>query len=498
MPNVDATAEDLKYVTKDELEASICQDSFYEFVQRFWDVVIPEKPIWNWHIEVICDEMQKVAERVFAGLPKENDLLINVPPGSSKSTVCSIMFPAWVWTREPSFSTICGSYSYTLAVELSMKSRDIIQSDKYQRLWPDVQLRFDANRLDRFRNIDKGMRFTTSTGGTVTGFHGHFLIVDDPLNPQEAVSDAELKKANDWIGRTLSTRKVEKSITPTILIMQRLHEDDPSQNMLDKAEEGKTTVRHINLPAEYSEVNKNEVRPRSLRRRYTPDPDKEGWFLLDLQRMDRKVLEEAEAQLLEYGYAGQFLQRPVPLGGGDFDVDKMLIGEPPASDNDWVRKVRYWDKAGTHAGGCFTVGVLMGLDVNNFTWVLDVIRVQLNSWEREQLMKQTARLDGVDVRIGIEQEGGSGGKESAESTVRNMVGFNVEPDRVTGSKEERARPFHTQVNGGGVRLARADWNKKYKDELRMFPNSKYKDQVDASSGAFSMLSLTNTKRVGVW
>jgi len=477
-------------ITKQVLQKSILQDSFFDFVQYFWDTVIPEEPVWNWHIKYVCDEMQRLAERVFLGLSKKHDLIINVPPGSTKSTICSVMFPAWIWTRMSSARSICGSYSSQLSLDLSRKTRLIVSSEKFQRLFK-MEFRKDQDTKGYFVNEYEGGRYSTSTGGTVTGFHAHFIIVDDPLSPLEATSEVELKKASTWINETLSSRKVDKNLTPTILIMQRLHEEDPSGNLLNNKD---LKIRHINLPAEINSVNEKSVRPRSLRRKYTPDPKQEGTKLLDPVRMNREALKEALAKLLDYGYAGQFLQSPVPPEGGMFKIARINIEDSVIARADIVRSCRFWDKAGTKDGGAFTVGLLMSEDKNGRFWIEDVIRTQLDSGEREKLIKQIAQIDGTKVIVGLEQEGGSGGKESAENTVRNLAGYPCEVIRPTGPKENRAQPFSSQVNVGNVYMKKAEWNRTYLNELILFPNSKYKDQVDASSGAFTILAFPKVKK----
>jgi predicted phage terminase large subunit-like protein len=464
-------------VTDIEVEASVCRDSFFQFVKRIWAEIIPEQPVWNWHIEVICYEMQKLAERAFLGLDKEYDLVINVPPGSTKSTICSIMFPAWVWARRPEMAMICVSYSSPLSLHLGLKSKDIVLSEKYRTMFPNVVIRRDKCGAGEYWNTMQGKRFATSTGGTVTGMHGDFVITDDPLNPEEAASPTELKKANTWLNSTLSSRIKDKRRVPTILIMQRLHEDDPTARMI----KGKSPVRHICLPAEVDSTTLKDIKPRKYRKQYSDG-------LLDVERMNRKSLDEAKDKLGEYEYACQYLQRPVPPSGGTFKVGNLKIQDPPFS---FVHKVRYWDKAGTLDGGCYTAGVLMGEDLSGRIWVLDVIKFQLDSFEREKMIKLTAQVDGVEVEVGIEQEGGSGGKQSAEETVKMLAGFAVTVDAPTGDKEFRAIPFSKQVNGGNVYLVPGDWNKEYIGELSMFPRSKYKDQVDASSGAFKLLTAGN-------
>ena len=117
------------YIDEYELIRSITKESFYEFVKEFWDTIVTETPIWNWHIEYLCNEAQIVCERMFKGLPKEYDLDVNVSPGSTKSTIFSEMLPAWIWTRKQSAVCICGSYTKELALDLALKCRDIILSE---------------------------------------------------------------------------------------------------------------------------------------------------------------------------------------------------------------------------------------------------------------------------------------------------------------------------------------------------------------------------------
>jgi predicted phage terminase large subunit-like protein len=135
----------------------------------------------------------------------------------------------------------------------------------------------------------------------------------------------------------------------------------------------------------------------------------------------------------------------------------------------------------------------MGEDYNERCWILDIVRGQWNTFKREEIIKMTAAKDSPQVPIVIEQEPGSGGKESAEYTIRRLAGFRVRADRPTGDKVARAVPYSSQVNGGNVYLIPAIWNSEYINELQYFPKSKYKDQIDASSGAFNELFGKNIR-----
>ena len=310
-----------------EVLRSLVLDSFEDFCKEFWTSIISEPLVWNWHMTVMCEEMQYVAERVFQGLNKEYNLIINICPGSTKSTICSIMFPAWCWARMPRFRYIGASYAHPLALDHSRKCRDVIKSELYQTCFPEVKIRVDQDTKGYFANTKGGQRFACGALGSVMGMHGHIIGMDDPIDPNRAVSEAELFQINNWIKETLSGRKVNRATSPMILVMQRLHQDDPTAQFLNRKR-----VRHICIPAELTD----KVNPPKLAKYYINN-------VMDIVRLPKDVLEEAEQELGPYAYAGQFLQNPVPRSGGMFDITKLKYGMPSYLK----RVVRYWDKAGT-------------------------------------------------------------------------------------------------------------------------------------------------------
>lgn len=490
MPEILEPVVDTTVVYEEDVLASICRDSFFEFVKEFWGIIVEDELIINWHIKYLCAQLQKVAERVFEGRPKKWDLVINVPPGSSKSTICSQCFPAWVWTRMPGAKFICASYAHPVALKDSLKTRDIVQSEKYQRCFPGIALREDENTKGLFTNTQMGSRLAVSIGGAVTGYHAHFILVDDPINPEEAYSDAMLKTANRWMTTTLPTRKVDKRVTPLILIQQRLHQADPSGEMLARPT---GRVKHICLPGEATE----HISPPALRKYYTRVEHMGAErFLLDPIRLPADVLDDMLAEMGSYGFASQILQEPVPLGGGQFEVDKIvLVDELPF---ELIREVRAWDKAGTKDGGAYSVGLRMGRSADGRYGITDVRRKQWGSADREANIKKTAEDDGDTIEVVIEVEGGSGGKESGENTVKNLAGFRTTAYHPTGDKETRAYHFSSMVGGGAVYCLKRAWTKNFIDELRYFPNSKYKDQVDAASTAFNRLVKKKKKIGALW
>lgn len=492
------------------LVRSICLESFYAFVQEFWHVVIAETPVWNWHVKYLCDEFQADAERVFKGEPRLHDTIVNISPGTTKSTILSIMAPAWVHARRPDMRVLCGSHTQQLTFELGRKCRMVEESPLYQQAFPEVVPSHDQWAKSLFMNTRGGGRMACTVGGmSPTGFHAHFIIIDDPLDPMQAggTSDLERVAANNFMSEVLPTRKVNKDVTVTWLIMQRLHQNDPSGFMLGKQTAGAATIRHINLPA----TRTVKVKPRILRRMYTVPPGSPAGTppLMDPVRLSPKILAEAKTALGTYGYSGQFDQDPVPRGGGMFKPNLIeIMPPPPFNDHRWIDVVRGWDKAGTSGGGAYTVGFQMGRfrphgapkdGSGDEWWILDIIRQQLDSGAREQLLLQTAKADGKRVRIGLEQEPGSGGKESAQLTVRRLSGLGFRTFVVLassgGSKEDRADAWSSLVNQNSFKMRPGEWNQTFLDELRYFPLSTYKDQVDAGSVAFATIT-SGGRRVG--
>lgn len=229
---------------------------------------------------------------------------------------------------------------------------------------------------------------------------------------------------------------------------------------------------------------------------YPNIPPKSLSFIAARLEDNRKLMEA------DPGYLANLLALPLVererLHGGNWNARPeagkvfnrswfTIVGAAP-NDTRWVR---YWDKAGTEAGGCYTVGVKMGWSDSAKRWFVGhVAREQLSHLGRERMIKATAQMDGMMVDVYTEQEPGSGGKESAQNTVLNLAGFAVHIDRVSGDKYTRAKPFCSQCEALNVVLVEGEWNQAYIDELHNFNPDKggLKDQVDASSGAFNKLS----------
>ena len=458
--------------------AELCKRSFFRFVQEFWDVVIPETPVYNWHIEYLCDELQYLNSFVMRREPKPYDLIINIPPGSTKSTIVTQMYNAWVWTVDPVQRFIASSYSHGLSLSHATKTRDIIMSDKYQTLFPGVRLKKDQNSKSDFMNVQGGQRFTTSTGGTVTGMHGHQILIDDPINPEQAASDAERASANRFVTNTLPSRKVDKAFTVTVLVMQRVHELDPAGVMLSK----KKNVKHICLPAE----NKGDVKPPELAERYIDG-------LLDPVRLSREILDEALLDLGSYGYAGQYSQNPSPADGGLIKKAwfEIIDWKQEYTNLAWnfVADTAYTENESNDPSGYFSYSKYN----NDF-----IIRfAQTEYLEFPDLCKAIvsfAHQHGYSHRSIIEVEPKASGK-SLVQTLKRETGLNVKEGKPPAKdKVARVKDTSPTMEAGRVKLIRGPWNKEFIDQLATFPNAAHDEYVDCIT---MMIGDTRPKKKGV-
>ena len=445
----------------DKLIAEKCKRSFYYFMQEFWSVIIPDEAVYNWHIEYLCNELQKIVEKVAKRESKDYDAIINIPPGTTKSTIATVMLPAWAWTIDPRIRNLTASYSASLSTDHALKSRDIINSDKYQRLFPELTIKKDQNNKTHYKNNYGGERYATSVTGTVTGFHAHLIIVDDPLNPKGASSEADRTTANQFMDVTLSTRKVDKSVTPTILVMQRLHQKDCTGNWLEK--KGKK-IKHICLPGEISK----DVKPIELKEKYING-------LLDAKRLNKSDLNELQINLGSYGYAGQIMQTPTPLDGGiwkkwikpieDFELDSILH-ELSSIGTDW--DLAYTKKETNSASAYVTAGVK-----DNKMYIVDIGFDWLEFPNLMAYMKAKQEPHYIEAK--------ASGK-SAKQTLTNQGIPAIEVSVTGGDKEARANMVTPYAESGLVYCRVSLLEKLYNDSrqgILIFPNGEGDDLQDA-------------------
>jgi hypothetical protein len=228
----------------DEVERLVMESSLHEFLEQAWPIVEPDTPfIDGWHIRAVCEHLEAVVRGEI------RNLLINVPPGSCKSHSCCVALCPWVWTTNPGFRFFYASYDQGLSTRDSLRSRTIIDSEWYRELWGErVLLRSDQNEKMRFENSKKGWRIASSVGGRILGEHPDIILADDPNNAKSIKPEAaELQSVKDWWRNQISSRGRIRGVR-RVIIMQRLHQDDLSQYVLDQAE---GDWEHLCLPMRF-------------------------------------------------------------------------------------------------------------------------------------------------------------------------------------------------------------------------------------------------------
>lgn len=298
-------------VLKRKAEASL-----YEFVKQSWHVVEPGIPfIESWHIQEICEHLEAVSHREI------RLLLINIPPRHSKSTIVSVMWPAWEWIAQPEQKFLCASYSGTLSTRDNLKTRRLLQSPWYQERWGHMfEFAGDQNAKQRFENDKTGYRLATSVGGTATGEGGSRLILDDPHSAQAAQSETIRETDLEWFDMVWSTRLNNPKTDAMVTVMQRLHEKDISGHIIEDI----GGWEHICIPAEWD----GQKRFTSLGKY---DPRTKVGELICPERFGVEEITKLKQLLGVYGTAGQLQQNPSPAEGGILKVKHFQLW-PAESD----------------------------------------------------------------------------------------------------------------------------------------------------------------------
>ena len=426
----------------------------------------------NWHHVVLCEAL----EAVYRG--DVRNLLINVPTGSSKTEVAVISFMAWCIAKNPLCRFLHVSYAQSLVALNSSTTKELIESPEYQALWKR-EIRKDSKARDRWNVEVNGRKaggcYAAPLGGRVTGFRaGHMasgfngaIIIDDPLKPEDAFSEARRSTANRQLANTVRSRKAVPE-TPVILIMQRIHTDDPTQFALDGKIGGLEFDRHIVVPA------------------------------LDAKDQSYWEFKESTADLLAwrdsdpYTFASQMQQNPTVLGGSIFRAEWWKFWEPDSLPA--ITSVRiYADTAlKTAERHDFSVFQAWGLGEDRNLYLLDQIR---GKWEAPDLEEQAIRFwnkwrrrplgDGVAVPSVLRPEDKASGTGLIQSLKRK--GIPVDGIKRSVDKVSRANDIAPSVKAGLVRLPKdAPFLVEYLAEFEAFSPAmthRHDDQIDPTIDA---------------
>ena len=437
-------------------EEILAQEDFYFFTRFMFFQRRGFRWIKGRHHKIICDALQ----RVFNGTCTR--LIINIPPRYSKTEIAIVNFIAWAFGKVPDCEFIHASYSSTLAVNNSANVLSLMSHEKYQEVFPNTKLENESKA--HWRTTSGGVMYSTGTGGGCTGFgagkhrdgFSGAILLDDPHKADEASSDVIRKGVIKWFQTTLESRCNYPGKTPIILIMQRLHEEDLSGWLLDGGN---------------GEKWENIVIPAIQEDGTALWPEKHKIDVL--RRMEKSA---------PYIFAGQYQQIPSPAEGGIFKPGMIEI-LPAAPQHQ--SPTRAWDLAATKNDGDWTAGAKLAKMKDGRTVILDIERAQGGPEEVESIMKNTATSDGFETRIRIPQDPGQAGKAQVSTLAKLLVGYSVVAQTVTGDKATRASGLAAQINVGNVCMVKASWNNSLVEEMRMFPNGKHDDMIDACSDAFN-------------
>ena len=459
-------------------QRELCRLSLAEFVKMAWRDLEPATKLkWGWAPDAICEHLQAISEGKLDRDGEGARLVINVPPGSMKSLLVNVFWPAWEWgpLGRPFLRYVGTAHKEPLALRDNNKCRRLIKSAWYQRRWP-IGLQPDQDAKGKFENSALGFRAAMAFN-SLTGDRGDRVLIDDPHSVDDANSPTVL--AGDVVTfREAIPSRVNDELSAIILIMQRLNEADISAVALDLGYD------LLCIPMRY-EADRI-IAPTRIG---WQDPRNQDGELMFPERFAEAQVASLELSLGSYAAAGQLQQRPAPREGGMFKRRWFeIIKAAPAG----LQECRRWDLASTvpepGRDPDWTVGLKMGRSPDGFFYIRDVERMRESPAKVETAIKNSASLDGKRCWVAFPQDPGQAGKAQVGALTRMLAGWIVKAAPETGSKETRATPFAAQCEAGNVKLIEGDWNEAFLDELAVFPAGKHDDQVDAAAGAFHLLA----------
>lgn len=504
------------------LDANRAEQSLAAYTRQAWGVLEPgQQLVWGWHLDCICDHLEAVSRGEITRL------VINVPPGFSKSLMTNVFWPSWEWgpRDEPYLRYLSFAYAQSLTIRDNLRCRRLISSPWFQERWGDrFSLVSDQNAKIRYDTDQSGFRMASSIGGTGTGERGDRLILDDPNNVQDSRSEKITESTLLFVSETLPTRVNDIAKSAIVIIQQRTSVNDVTGHVL-RSELGYEWLR---LPMHYeadgpcyTPVKRAGKKPRKVRQvkleeetipRWIPAGEKpEGLVvsegpirslypqdrrtkegqLLDPRRFPKDAVERNLVRpLMSRGghaaVAGQLDQRPQPREGSQFkraNFRFMEWKEVPAG----ILWARGWDLAMTESSTSpYTAGVKLGICLQTERVIIaDVARDRLEPGPCEDWIKSVVEADGIGTHHDLPQDPAQAGKAQKVSLGKKLRGFKVffSPERET--KPERAVPLQAQTELHLVYLVRGPWNDAFLAEAVTFPGGDYKDQIDAAARALA-------------
>jgi predicted phage terminase large subunit-like protein len=438
-----------------------CRKDFVSFVRKSFHVLNPSAIFYmNWDICAVA----YVLEQVRLGEIKR--LIINMPPRSLKSTMCSVAFPAYVLGHDPTKRLIVASYSADLAIKLGNDFRAVVNSEEYRAIFPGMRISALKNTQTEVVTTRNGFRLAMSVDGALTGRGGDIIIIDDPIAALAAArSQKSREHVRDWYFNTLLSRLDDKQNGAIVLVMQRLHEDDLAGVLL-RSSDGWTV---LGLPAIAEQDEQIPIGNGQFHYRRTGE-------VLHPERGPREVLESLRAQHGAEAFAAQYQQQPVAPGG-------VMIKRA------WVRRydqlpqsgliIQSWDVANKQGEeNDYSVCTTWRVHEKRY-YLIDVLRGRFDFPTLRRKVSEQAKLHKASQTL-IEDAGvGTALIQELKTAHFSVVGVKPGYDKRIRMGFQSAKFENGQV----FFPKEAPWLRDLEDELFAFPNGRHDDQVDSISQA---------------
>lgn len=494
-----------------DIERADAEESLAEFVRQAWHVIEPGQPyVHGWHVDFICEHLEAISDGVEMedGTPY-NRLLINIPPGTMKSLLLNVFWPAWEWgpRNMPHLRYVCAAHKIeNLSARDSRRMRELITSDWYQARWGDrVKLSRDQNEKLNFVNSATGFRIATAIT-SLTGIRGDRVIIDDPHSVDSAGSDTMRASEVETFLEAVPSRLTNPIQSAIVVIMQRLHEEDVSGVIMTK----KLGYDHICLPMRFESWRAGLPTKLGI-----CDPREEEGELLFPARFPEYVVDRDERVMGPYATAGQFQQRPEPRGGGVIKRDWWQPWEersfPPMDfviaslDTAYTTKTEN-DFSALTVWGIFTSGAVAEVTTRTISREHELMDVTtsierayaetapkvmlMSAWqERLELHDLVEKVANTCRRMRIDRliiEDKAAGHSVAQE-IRRLYGHEdwavqlINP----GANDKLARLYSVQhlFAQGMIYAPVKQWAEMVISQMATFPRGKHDDLVDTASAA---------------
>lgn len=490
------------------LQLRDAEESFLGFVK----LLHPTWKLAKFQLQLI-DHLDRLGKRTLGRSPRAinlghdpvRNLLITMPPRHGKSTIATVLFPAWMMARNPKSFILSCSYNAVLAADFGRQTRELISNPEVHQAFPDLALASDSRAADVWRTEMGGAYYGVGLGGTTTGRAANLLNIDDPIKSrEEAESPTQRNKTWDYYTSALTTRlqpEDDGSKPLQVVTLTRWHPDDLAGRIMKTEDWKEGRWMHVNFPA----IAKHQVKvavsdlPKEDPR-YRPPPlmklspterrpvDVEDEFALWPDRFPLDELKRKE-RMNPRDFASLYQQQPYIEGGNILRTDWWRYYPDDFVPNKFQSVIIAADTAfKKESSADFSVAVVAGLTQDGDIYILDIMR---GRWDFPELRQRLIGLNtvwrGRGLRAIYIEDRASG--QSLLQELRRESGMSVIPYKVSRDKVSRVNSITPIVEGGRVFLPEAArWLDDFINECVSFPSGTNDDQVDAFTMAIDVLS----------